>query len=1709
MDIGELLSQEEDKDQISIDELLGEEGDSPHRPLPIASVKNRAALLATLTTNHDPIGAYMDVLFEEERGSVATAADIEQEVEERINASLFDRGLTPIIADPLVSLEDKQAAIEAFNRREKIEPVDALVQESLISNSDGSLPTGEEVRDTQVDLFGHIAKNIHDMQAIINKAKLDIKESGTLASTVGGIAQEFIPLAEGIRTSRFNAALRARLGESSTAGDFLKSFFRPGASNEELREKFFTLNTEDRLEFLQAVVDTVMENQGVIYTKNSALLALAQLEKMVGEYDASDAAFDTALQTLDLIGVGLGLRAAKRVGAAKKVKKEQETAKESNVEGVAQKEVEPVQEKPTPYFTEEDYITDLPPTIPTVVNKHQDTIDNLYAAKEILIAESSGILPNRTVYKINQELTQLREQRRALNDSVKETALRIQKERRVSRNEGIRQAKQELKAPIDDIDRRIARMEEQLAMNKRGAEAEQKIAAIDRQIARLEKIPAEDGVIRLNPVADALYRARRNMYNENPGTVGSIFMKTNPGKAKAAVTASLVDETGEVSKALFGMEKEALIATLTTPRIVSNSHTTNAVPVGVLDDFEEVVKEVARGTGLRGFTKQEVETGASTKINDFQSPTTVRPVDGMNTFRFDEDSLSIEVSANYSKHGRPFATAEEAVNTVKREFAEHGDVEVIPMVKSGTVYVETTLEQAKGVKGEFLGRISQKVPVTREDVLKAAPLENLTKKWNFLDKVPSFVGKASGSLTRMWMHSGGIFDKTLTSAANMVEGQAVRLEKLLHRRVNEMAKTYKSLPKERQEQISAYWIEANRDGIDLNTTDLINRGFNNTMISLAKKWRDFQDILYHLENADLVRTLRKEGYQILDNGSDRFFAKPIAKNITASKGYDVTTGTYRNITSRKELDELYDSGGYVAELRSPIKIDGVEGDVTQIIVDGKGRNYLRRLEDTDTVLNYRKGYFHVSYDAPLFIDAFDKKTGKKYTVATAKNKAQAEDFIKEKMANEGDEITYVVRPDKRRTGHKDDVWDLNYQGGRIAQRRRGEALVEAKGSNRLEVTYNTKGPFESTIMAARSVATRTFYRDYLDNLKARAIQNHADVFPTVNGVTKFPTDISEITYKGDPFHTKAKNARTDFEYINYLEQGYINRLDDLFATVMRTLANSVGEVTVGKKGAELVGAKAEGALHKVADIGVTGAVKTLAFTNMIVTNIFRQWIVQPAQLARLWYYDPVASAKGLATLFDYSWGLVTGKAATKTGQEFAEWANTLGVLDTIDKGNLVRGTLLGSGEGVNTWDKTGGKALSLLRRIGYDTGEAMNMLGHMAVVFHKYKAAGKNVNNPFVKEEMMGKVRALSYDMSFEGDMPYNQNWMSMFTQFMQVPHKGVLQVFDRRLTPMERSRMFVGDLLMYGGLGYTLFADKVYEMFGEEVLAEDPELASFLTDGAMQYTLNKVMENAYGNTLDLDFKGSLSPFEFGGYAAMISHLISDGGFLAAMENTPIGSLSLRDGNRVENLVGSVGRWMGFIPDSELNPVTVKEVLKDVGRLSSGFSNAEKALIAYNTGLIFNKQGQVLVEDVPVATAVALAFGITPVDIPQFYEDAMKLREDQEKYEDAIRNAVRTVIRNTVRHLGEGLQDTSTIETVHAIIMKTYQNDPRALEIYNEEVRYALRDPNIDLLNKVYERAINTNLPVDLDMLSRRLGPEGKAKVLELRKMIEEMNKEN
>ena len=69
----------------------------------------------------------------------------------------------------------------------------------------------------------------------------------------------------------------------------------------------------------------------------------------------------------------------------------------------------------------------------------------------------------------------------------------------------------------------------------------------------------------------------------------------------------------------------------------------------------------------------------------------------------------------------------------------------------------------------------------------------------------------------------------------------------------------------------------------------------------------------------------------------------------------------------KDIDKVYEQGSTIAKLRSN-KVIGDSSAEFIISAEKQGSGYLRGINDTDRVLNYRKGYFQVQYKDPKFID---------------------------------------------------------------------------------------------------------------------------------------------------------------------------------------------------------------------------------------------------------------------------------------------------------------------------------------------------------------------------------------------------------------------------------------------------------------------------------------------------------------------------------------------------------------------------------------------------------------------------------------------------------------------------------------------------------------------------------------------------------------------
>ena len=324
----------------------------------------------------------------------------------------------------------------------------------------------------------------------------------------------------------------------------------------------------------------------------------------------------------------------------------------------------------------------------------------------------------------------------------------------------------------------------------------------------------------------------------------------------------------------------------------------------------------------------------------------------------------------------------------------------------------------------------------------------------------------------------------------------------------------------------------------------------------------------------------------------------------------------------------------------------------------------------------------------------------------------------------------------------DEWWDLNSASGRIAQKHRGKLVEDASGLNHLGGGGYVLNPVDSAVRAARSISGRTVNRPMLEAAKARYINQHSAVIPDGKyGNKEWPSNVDQISSKGETTSKAVRDARTDYEYIHYLENGYINGMDEVFKQGFNAIASAVGgaikKLPEGRTQKGL--AAVERGLLGASEVSVSGTLKGGVFISTIVSNVLRQWIMQPHQVLRTWAYNPVGWANGGVTqlLTGYlgrGMGMTKFQGIISKGtsaiskaagikphilniDDFSDFMNNSGLFASVDKSNLVRGTLLDAADSGNAVLQKVAKYTTTPARVaGFDVGEMANLLGHAAAV---------------------------------------------------------------------------------------------------------------------------------------------------------------------------------------------------------------------------------------------------------------------------------------------------------------------------------------------------------------------------------------------------------
>lgn len=1165
-----------------------------------------------------------------------------------------------------------------------------------------------------------------------------------------------------------------------------------------------------------------------------------------------------------------------------------------------------------------------------------------------------------------------------------------------------------------------------------------------------------------------------------PTTVSQMYKDTNPAKAVKLHEEVAKDTTGELAEAVYGTTRTEAIANDLMPEVATN---TGAVKNKVtIPQPTKELEETVSTEGAIYYSESEKASARSKVTRDFESNTAINNRKEMNQIESMPDG--VKVKAVYGPAQGGHSDPQHAIDLIKTSLRDYGitDDQITLLRRDGDSYVPSTLAEVNAMKTveqtagkqvmkaptDFLVQVDHNYKFNPNDVTKweAASVKN-----NYFDRVAAFTGKMKGSLARHLLDPASMLESRVVLGANVAVDKSAGLEKMMLKDATKFSDAFTKLGKDRQAVLDGYIKEANAKGIGYDSVALEAQGFSKAERQVIKDWRSYWDNMYWLENRDLAKTLSSNGYKMfIDEASQtQLFARPMSRQSVGSvqRVYDQTTGKIRT-ANVDEITQVYKEGGHFATLREPMHVGD---DVAEIVVarNVAGGSYTRTIKESDQVLNYREGYFNVHYTDPKFIekvvtDANGKELYRK-AVATAGNTRDAELMAKQMGLQDG--AQYNVRSDVRK-GNTADAFaegvDVLSARGRTAQRARGERLAEPNAMDDLSAA-NILDPVSSMITSARSTSQRVATRNYLEATKSRFADQFEHLLPKDKwGRVQFPANIDQITKRGKEFDKDIADARTTFEYINYLEKGYINSMDDS----LKAMLNSMAE-TFGRHGAT----KAEETALKLAEgPGITSLGKGLVFNLYLATNPLRQLVVQSHQAVQLLAFNPSYMAKqaagDMALLIFRRTGVeptdIMLKAVGRSRQEFDQMAKAYdksGLSASIDKNSLLSGSLSDLVENSAIKKNKYGvisEAVTVARKVGFDTGEEMNIMSAWLAHRDKLIKSGMKVDEA-LDDLATGQARNFTYNMNRAGDMPYNQNSLAMLFQFMQVPHKAMTTwTTNRSISKMDKAK-----LLTFNTVMYSLPPAAMYKTFGD-LLPEDPEVRDAVVMGLEPYIINKLTSLSTGTNTRVDYS-ALSPLDIHGTMDFVTGLFTtDIGTMVA--SSPAGQLFFGNNPRLTEAAKTWASYFNTTTDTNF-----AEAMKASASTMSGLSNAFKAKYAMEYGQKMSVSGKITDPMVTKPEAFAQLFGFQTMDEAQRQWIGQEQYEKSKAFSDDVKTYYKELKRSLARQGMSNKDRDFAVTSLNKAFLVFGNDNPKAREIILREIEKDVANGDDMLFQSALEHA--------------------------------------
>lgn len=1192
-----------------------------------------------------------------------------------------------------------------------------------------------------------------------------------------------------------------------------------------------------------------------------------------------------------------------------------------------------------------------------------------------------------------------------------------------------------------------------------------------------------------------------------PTAPSQIVKDVNPELARQMHKEVLADETDEAAQALYGTTKDEVIAkdTLHEPQI-EGANMPNKVEMGPVDEPEHIKKNRRRSGNT--ILSDEEKASLRTKISN--------SLDNVSGMVLHPSSLQIRLNPNdtvgftarYSPMDSGFESPADAIEAAEVAFRNYGltSDNFTILARRGDEWVEAPVKdlhaemelKAAGATGEELDAVDYAVgmkfdyTVRPEDLdLISAELENLTTATGLvssivqkLDRIdnPFFASSGQGSIVQNLLDAASVIHARIVNSASVAVDRALGIKKLYVDEFEKFNKGYGKLDKARRAAMTDYINDANLNGIALDIADLYSKGFSKKEVELLKDWRRANDIMWHAANEDMVQSLRAKGVRVFthDDSDTTLMGRPI-KSPKAAHGvaYDAVTGATVKKTS-EELDKLYEMGGEVMELLEPIEVDGrwVSKVITPNTPSG---GFNRVLRNNEKVLAYREGYYPVMYDANKFVykNYKDADGNQRQKVFAATQSSKDADRIleaiqkRDKLSDDEMKAMYGQRKDNRfevatNSLFDEGAWNVSANSGLTSQRLRGKRLIGDEANNLQGLgKEHLKDPLAAVATQIQHLSQRVAMRNYLDMVKKRWMIQYADdldlpINPKT-GKVETPKSIREIRGKDGVSKKIVGDARSNYNYISSLENGYINQMDKAYRASLLAIADSLGSFgfSLGEKAA-----------FGAAKRSPTQFAKTAAFKMFISANPLRQALIQRGQILMLAAHNPEYALKhAVKDLVQ----LRLAQKGVKTDKKYVDLWNEVkdaGIIEAVDAHTLIRDDLLHMADfsAIKTVGDTLATPLNYLQKVGFDWAEQDVLLSAWLSARDKAEKAGKNLKLQSVKDEILGEARAFTLNMNRAGEMPYSQNSLAAATQFLSFQHKALIQGFTNRNLSVKQKATLVGYSLAMFGMDASILTFTTDAIFGKE----PSEVKDKVKNGLLDTTLNWALTQLSGEAQAIDF-GDFAPSEAYGLGNTFVSLLNTS-IPEILLDSPSGSLLFGANPRVTDAFATGFKY--FVPSSDYNDpeleVKYSDVLHTSMNLFSGYSNSFKANYAFKYGKKMSGTGRITDDDVTKIEAIATTFGFRTKE----EEGARLIAEEKFGNQDYNPDDVQKWYQEMKRHLARRYDSVREFDLAQRVLNEAWEvfGDDRenVIETMSRMIEKDAEEGNFKFISGIIKQMGNT-----------------------------------